>query len=53
MILFCAFVGDKCQDHITAAEVEERHSEDSPADQLQAGWRALGTGNSTGKSHLK
>ena len=43
-------VGDKCQDNITAKQVEERDPEDSFTDQLQAGRRAMGSRDTSGKS---
>ena len=47
------YVGHQCPDHITAAEVEECDSKDCPSNKLQARRRALGIGNSSGKSCLK
>ena len=49
MYLLNRFLGDQCQDHLPAAEAEECDPEDSPSDQLQVRWRALGSGDPSGK----
>ena len=41
--------GHQCQDHRSPAEAEECDSEDSTADQLQAGGRAVGSGDTPGE----
>ena len=43
-------VGDKCQDYITAEQIEKCDPEDSFADQLQARRGIVGSGDTTGES---